>query len=221
MDTGSSHNVCSPAVLKHSADATRCKYTVSTAGDNTVKNAAEYKYKLTVQNVTTCFAACEMSLPPGVDILLGQSWLTEHQATLLTWSGQVNFMDDKQVPACWVKQKKLMNNPFNANLTLASAATVSRSKQVYIACVRAAEQEENVCAVTHVAAAHSDSATGDTNTQPVSESDAGLQNVFVEQQSAVQGIKELVQQFQGVFAEPPDELPPDRGFTHAIPVLPD
>ena len=54
-----------------------------------------------------------------------------------------------------------------------------------------------------------------------SETTDRLQGLFVEQQSAVQGIKELVMQFADVFPSTvPAGLPPDRGINHAIPLEP-
>ena len=93
LDTGSSHNVCSPNVQKLHKSSTGKTYSVSCAGSNAVRQASEYDYKLFIQNISTEFSACEMALPAGVDVLLGQSWMSAHQATLLTWSGQVNFLD--------------------------------------------------------------------------------------------------------------------------------
>ena len=117
-----------------------------------------------------------------------------------------------------------MNHPFNCNVSMTtSAALTNGSKQVYVAYVRTAEHKPtSICApaivtdTTH-AAEHS---RGNASAGPLL--DARLQNVFVEQQSTVHGIQELVQQFQSVFADDiPDGLPPDRGISHAIPVMPD
>ena len=69
-------------------------------------------------------------------------------------------------------------------------------------------------------AADNDVPADSMSTQPsASELNARLQDVFIEQQSSVSGIQELVQQFQSVFpVEMPAGLPPDRGISHAIPM---
>ena len=86
---------------------------------------------VTVQDVQTTFDACEVELPEGIDILLGDSWQIEHRAVLLPWQGLVNFIDDNGIPAVWTKQQlksKLKLNPFNSPLKWDSAATVSNRK---------------------------------------------------------------------------------------------
>ena len=138
-----------------------------------------------------------MSLPLGVDILLGQSWLTKHQATLLTWQGQVNFLDDQGLPACWVKQPDMMDNLFNMNVKLSSAASLKPAKQMFVAYVRSADHKAAALPGSICAPVLAD------NTDPAAESTkhddsalhARLQNMFIEQQSTVTGIQELVQQF--------------------------
>ena len=224
LDTGSSHNVCSPNVLKHGQGSTGRKFSVACAGSNQVKAADENEYKLTIQNISTCFEACELPLPHGVDILLGQSWLSAHQATLLTWTGQVNFLDDQGLPACWLRQKRLQDNPFNSNVKWSSSAVLNSKEQMFIAYVRTPEHKVNalnsVCAATLATppdVVADSSQASDAAADP--QLNARLQNVFIEQQSTVQGIQEVVQQYQSVFPEEiPTGLPPDRGISHAIPV---
>ena len=137
VDTGSSHNICRPGLMDMTKSTGKL-YAVSVAGSDTLSNVPEGQIEVKVQGITTKITACEMQLPDGVDILLGQTWQTPHKATLLTWSGQVNFMDDDNVPACWSKQKKLSDNPFNSPLKWTSAASVGKAKQHFVCFVRAA-----------------------------------------------------------------------------------
>ena len=67
LDTGSSHNVCAPGVSKLNSSGTGRSFSVACAGAQHRVKASENMYKLTVQGITTTFAACEMSLPLGVD----------------------------------------------------------------------------------------------------------------------------------------------------------
>ena len=160
-----------------------------------------------------------MALPAGVEILLGQSWMSAHEATLLTWQGQVNFLDDQGLPACWQKQKRLQDNPFNSNVAWASAASVSNSEQLYVAFVRNTGDKPGALPNALCANTIADTDVPAASDTPVNELNARLQDVFIEQQSTVSGIQELVQQFQSVFpVEMPAGLPPDRGISHAIPL---
>ena len=59
-----------------------------------------------------------------------------------------------------------------------------------------------------------------SNEQPLDAPASKLDSIFVEQQSAVQGIRELVMQHSSALLDTmPLGLPPDRGITRAIPLL--
>ena len=218
LDTGSSHSFCRPGLVQ--STHTGRKFSVTMADNSVLQDIPEGNLKFKVQGIACNLNACEMQLPDGVDIILGQSWMKPHQATLLTWCGQVNFIDDQGLPACWQKRSSLSDNPYNSNLMWTSAAACTNSsKQYYIMFVRTANNHvrELNCAIN--------AAVSDNGTVPpdivadTPGSAAAHTDVFVEHQSAVHSIKELVAQFSSVFSEPAG-LPPDRGITHAIPMQP-
>ena len=225
LDTGSSHNVCSSRVNKN-GPATGRKFSVACAGQAHTVHAPEHNYSLSVQGTSTVFPACEMDLPSGIDILLGQAWLASHQATLLTWTGQVNFLDDQGQPAIWVRQKKLQDNLFNEKVK--RMETSVKGKQGFIAFVRTsahrADAVHNLQPASAFVASADLASVSQANTSAAATGPRAsrLQDVFVEQQSTVAGIQELVQQFSSVFPEDmPAGLPPDRGISHAIPMQTD
>ena len=217
VDTGSSHNACRPGLVDPAARTGR-SFSVVTAGSQNVTHAPELSCSVTVQSIATRFTACELDLPEGIDILLGQTWMTDHKATLLTWSGQVNFLDDEGLPAVWCKRKSMADNPYNSTLKWSSAATVGKGKRHYVAFVRAASDRPGACRESSIVASTIATETGIPHADV---SASRLQDVFVEQQSAVKGIQELIKQYQVVFSEDiPAGLPPDRGIHHAIPTEP-
>ena len=141
----------------------------------------------------------------------------------MDWAGQ----DDQGEPACWVRQKHLRYNPFNENVKWVEH-TSAKGKQVYIAYVRSAvHRASEVNVLHHATALVTNAAADDADVAPADTSastglTARLQDVFVEQQSTVAGIQELVQQFSSVFPQDmPAGLPPDRGISHAIPMQTD
>ena len=105
------------------------------------------------------------------------------------------------------KTKTVTVNPYNSNLKWSGAAKVDK---YYVAFVRASADraapiQPTVCTVVQTSQSGSDASR--------------LSDVFIEQQSAVHGIRELVQQYASVFPEDvPAGLPPDRGISHAIPL---
>lgn len=90
----------------------------------------------------------------------------------------------KGLLACWVKQRRLKNNVFNANMTMSSSAILNNgSKQMYVAYVRIADHKPtSICAPAIVAV--TDASAADPRIQE-SHAAEKLQNVFVEQQSTV------------------------------------
>ncbi len=173
---------------------------------------------LTIQHIVTSFTACEMKLPAGIDILLGQDWQREHHATLLTWQGQVNFLDDNSLPACWRKRSKLASEPFNSSVNLSSASRINKGKQYYICFVRPVQSPvANATCATVQGTAQTAEPTADAHPEPADK----FVKLFVEQDSARQEIKELVQQYAVVFPDDmPEHLPPERDVSHAIPLQP-
>ena len=222
VDSGSSHCVSRPGLIDPESRTGRAYSVAFPAGQN-VSRVPEGNLIVTIQGVTTSFTACEMRLPEGVDIMLGQSWQSPHKATLLSWLGQVKFMDNDNVPACWQKSEKLADDPYNSPVKWSSAAKSSKGKQYFVAYVRThADKPVNLhpeaIVATAVAAASSD-VHASPGTPGDQSADPRLQKVFIEQQSAVQGIRELVHEFSVVFLEDlPAVLPPDRGLGHAIPL---
>lgn len=218
VDTGSTHNVCRPGLLQHVGRSGQ-KYSMSVAGSDEHPVVADGSCTLTIQHIDTSFTACEMKLPDGIDILLGQDWQHEHHAALLTWQGQVNFLDDQGLPACWQKRSKLACEPFNSSVTLSTASRIAKGKEYYVCFVRATQTQaaDAVCAAVHSTAQPTTETPADAHPEPASKFD----KIFVEQDFALKGIRELVQQFSVVFPdELPDNLPPERGVNHAIPLLP-
>ena len=221
VDTGSTHNVIRPGLCTQQAHTGKT-YEVFRAGSQIPTIAQERRQcVVTVQGVTTAFDACEVELPEGIDILLGQNWQHEHKATLLTWQGQVNFLDDKGLPAIWSKsglKSSMRQHPYNSPFKWSSAATVGRSKKYYVAFVRSQEDmPADLPGTLNAAAVATEIDQGHRANDAEMQVDQHLQDVFVEQQSTVQGIRELVQQFKMVFPEDmPAGLPPDRGIRHTI-----
>ena len=128
VDTGSTHNVCRPGLLKKGTNGV--VYSVAAPGSQSRLTAPEGQLEFEVQGVTCNVNACEMDLPSGVDILLGQSWQLPHKAVLLTWQGQVNFMDDSNFPAVWSKPAELETDPFDNNYKWSSPAAMKKGNYV-------------------------------------------------------------------------------------------
>ena len=101
VDIGPSHNVCRLGLMQLDSDST-VRYEVSVPSSTEELNAKSGALDLRVQDTGMHISACEMGPPLGVDVLLGQAWQVLHQATILTWQGQVNFIDMNNA-AIWQK----------------------------------------------------------------------------------------------------------------------
>ena len=215
LDTGSTHNYCRPKLTEVSSGAKA--FTVTVADNNVLQSVPEKLLSFSVQGISCAVAACEMPLPPGVDIILGQSWLSEHNATLLMAQGLCTFVDDNKLPAAW-NNTELKHDAFNSSCMWTSASRVNNSaQQVYIAYVRMPEQ--SAAAAMTIGHANLDAAASQS-TESVTDTDR-LDKLFVEQGSVVPEIRSLVKQFATVFPEDvPAGLPIDRGIAHAIPLQP-
>lgn len=165
----------------------------------------------TVQNVKCSIAACEMPLLPGLDIILGQSWLKAHAATLLMGQGLCTFVDDDKLPAVWTNTE-LKHDAFNSSCMWTSASRICNAvTDIYIAYVRV---PENAAAAAVAIGSNHLNAAAATDTER-------LDDLFVEQGSAVTEVRSLVRQFADVFpADVPAGLPIDRDLSHTIPLQP-
>ena len=80
------------------------------------------------------FSACEMALPAGVDDLLGQSWMS-HQAILLTWSGQVNFLDDR-IRNCLLVGKNITVHKITLSTPLLPGkCSICQQRSISVCCI--------------------------------------------------------------------------------------
>ena len=216
LDTGSSHNYVKPG-LSADASAEGSPYSITLADNSTIDNVYGKQLSFSCQHVTCQVHACEMPLPKGVDIILGQHWLQTHAAVLDMSAGQCNFMNDEHAPAVWQTSIHLKSSPYNSSLLMTSAARICRSaKQQFVALVRCCMPSTDSSAMAN---AESQQVAGVRSHAAAAPGDSGmlLDYLFVEQHSAVDGIKQLVQQFAEVFpVSVPAGLPVDRGIAHAI-----
>ena len=214
LDTGSTHNFCSGHMITAAHVKTDSQFNVTVADGSQQCALPEYELSFQLQDCPVKTKFCMMSLPEGVDVILGNSWLAENQACLQIVQGQCSLISivDQQ-PYILSRPSSLKSHPLNSAVMWTSAACcTSSADEMFLMYVHAAGSEGT--SVDRATPAFS------AAVQAI-DSVAGMEAMFVEQQSAVQGIRELVQQFQSVFpVTVPAGLPPERDIAHAIPLQP-
>ena len=219
LDTGSSHNYCRKGLSSVLSGGTN--YSVTLANNSVLHDVSEKLLNFCVQKISCSVTACEMQLPDGIDIILGQGWMKSHHATLLMNQGNCTFVDDDNLPAIWKTRNPLKHDPFNSRCIWTSASRVMNSvKKMFVAFVRCVKPNPDTPAVNAHVMTSQNGSNVSAKSAPIGSHDR-LDNLFVEQGSSVAGIRALVKQFAEVFpADMPDQLPPDRGIAHTIPLVP-
>lgn len=194
VDRGSTHSVCRPGLAK-SDSTTGNVFAVSVPGHVAATQAPGKSLSITIQNVVINVAACEIHLPAGIHILLGQSWQVPHQATLLMAQNQVDFIDDPGVLACWKMPADLSGDQYISKFRLSGVAAIGRGKHLYVAYVGTAADKTSQPSTAIVATAHANQASElSVPTANNANADAGpaqpgrFSEVFIEQHSVVAGI---------------------------------
>ena len=226
LDTGSTHNYARPGLSKDAVKRDSPQYSITLADNSQLHNVCEKQLSFECQGVSCKISACEMELPNSVDIILGQQWMQEHAAVLTIKEGHCRFRNDADMDSVWNTPAVVKSSPFNSSLLMTSAARICKSaKQVFVAYVRSCfpcGTDSRINAMTN-AESQQVVAEGSLASAAAAPGDSGmlLDSLFVEQASAVDGVKQLVQQFAEVFpVSMPAGLPVDRGIAHTIPLIP-
>jgi hypothetical protein len=208
VDTGASHVYASRALMSRLGMTVRpSSHAQATAADGTaVALEGSCELRLRMGPLSTRVTALVVgSLVPGVDLILGDSWLAQHRATLdygagvlRLWRGTRAFTltpmhDAKPAPG---SPAALIEHCLDVLAHNTQCSTLMSAKQARRAMRRGAS--------TMLAIVRPDNTEANT--------EAVLASVVPD--AAIQG---LLDEFQDVFAEPPAGLPPDRGVGHTIP----
>ena len=211
LDTGSDHSFVHPDHCV-GAKQTGRSFNVNLAKKGTfLLDIPEVLVRLKIADYECEWPALKMPLPVGIDAILGMDWMEANNADLLLSHGQVCFTaKDTNVPHIIEIPKSLEHDSFNANFMFTSAARCNDGAEAYLMLIRT-QQPDGHCAATF-AAVDDTSVDGTT---------ADADTIHVEQHGVAADIKQLVKEYEAIFAEQvPDGLPPKRKVAHAIPLQP-
>jgi hypothetical protein len=215
IDTGASHVYASRDLVARLGMSVRpSTHAQATAADGTavtLQGSCELRLRMGPLSIRVS-ALVVGSLVPGVDLILGDSWLAQHRATLDYGAGVLRLWRGTQAftltpmhsarPAPG-SPEAVIEHCINVLAHNTQCATLMTATQARRALRRGA--------TTMLAWVRPDAPRGPPDGSR-DNPEAVLASVVPD--AAMQG---LIDEFKDIFAEPPSGLPPDRGVGHTIP----
>lgn len=211
IDSGSSHNFISEEFAGLAEPSGR-QFSVTCADNSRAANVPEAAVRLEVDDYSAELQMLVMTLPSGIDAILGDQWAKQNKAALLWEQEMCRIVDmNTSTEHYLVVPRDMSADPYNKPdvKCWVSAAGLDNSVEAsWLVFV----QENGAMSMSAVAAVEASLASG---------GQGSALDAVIEDQAMAGELKRVLQEYRDIFPEQlPSGLPPDRPVAHTIPLKP-